>query len=251
MPFAEEYRSKGETANRTSAQYVRWVEGRRVILRILNENARTVWKHWLSEANGGKGMMANCPNTSAQIKVCPIDLEIEELAKDDPYRMERKAKRRYLVNVLERTPITVCGSCNTTTTSRTDCDACGTSLKKNDYVPMNQVKILEGGPQLFVSTLNPVEKMQAEDYDGASITDYDITFNVSGKGRDRKINAIPGEPSVLAESDFLDSETGEPQKLFDLDLLIEPDSIERIEAMLRGATVEELNNLSQPVAAAV
>ena len=248
MPFAEEAVSRGDTKKRTSANYVKWSPNYRTVLRILNPNARLAWRHWVQEANGGKGMMATCPNITAQTKVCPIDKQIVGLEKTDPVYTDRKAKKRFIVNVLDRTPVTICPSCSNETPGKV-CQFCSTDLKKADFVPLNKVKILEGGPQLFSQNLNAVEKMQRDDFD-VDITGYDINFTVTGTGRDRKIAAIPVPPSELSESDFEDPETGEPQKLFDLDLLTEPNSIEEIELMLQGATLEEIISVREPVAVA-
>lgn len=239
-PFSEEFKSYDETQKRTSAQYVKFTEDHRVVLRILDTHARTVWKHWLGEANGGKGMMANCPNTASN-RICPVCKSLDGLNNDDPKKQDRKAKRRFITNVLDRTPVTVCNSCNNVVSGKV-CPNCKADLKKHDFVPMNKVKILEGGPELFNRTLNAVEKIQAEDFN-VDITGYDINFTTTGKMRDRKIAALPQSPSELSEDAMNDPETDEPQKLYDLDLLSEPTSVEQIEMMLNGATLEEINSV--------
>lgn len=243
MAFAEDTTTRNftETRKRTSNSYVKFTPDYRVVLRILNPNAKKVWKHWIPEANGGKGLMAVCPNTTAQDSVCPIESSLRGLAKEDPRVIERKAKKRFIVNVLDRTPYTVCDSCNERTPGK-KCQSCGADLRKNEFTPLNQVKILEGGPQLFTQTLNGVDRLQNEEF-GLDITDYDITFATQGTGRDRKITALPGAASEIGEADLVDATTGEPQKLFDLDLLSEPSTREEIELMLKGGTLEELNNL--------
>jgi len=84
--------------------------------------------------------------------------------------------------------------------------------------------------------------MQFEDF-GVDITEYDITLTTSGKGRDRRIAAIPQKPEPLDAAWLIDPETNEPQKQYDLDNLSEPNSVEEIELMLQGATMEQLNAL--------
>jgi len=242
MPFVEaptyDY---SDTRKRTSSSYVKFSPDYRVILRMLNPQAKLVWKHWLSEANAGRGMMANCPNTSSQIRPCPIEKSLVGLAKDNTQLLERRAKKRYIVNVLDRTPYTICNACNDDTPKAQVCQTCGATLKNHDFGPLNRVKLLEGGPRLFVENLMAVEKMQKEDFPEAEITDYDITFTTTGIGRERRIAPIPQAPSVLPEDALLNSETGETQSLFDLDLLAEPSSLEEINLMLTGATLEEIN----------
>lgn len=248
MPFVETH-DFTTTRKRTSDSYVKFSPDHRVVLRMLNTNARLAWKHWIPEANAGRGLMANCPNNDPRIKICPIEKSLVGRERTDDYVIQRRAKKRYMVNVLDRTPFGACPSCNTQTPKAKNCQSCGASLPaKVEYSPLNKVKILEGGPQLFETTLNAVEKMQKEDFPAAEINDYDIVFTTQGTGRDRKISAIPQAPEIVDDvvittpnEWLLDPETGEPQKLFDLDLLIEPTPVQEIEAMLAGATIEELN----------
>jgi hypothetical protein len=240
MPFSEEPRTYSETRSRTSTQYVKFSPEYRVVLRILNTGARTIWKHWIPQANGGKGFGVNCPNTSSQVRPCPIDKMMEGLSDDDPKRGEYRARRRFVVNVLDRTPHATCDSCGNLTPGK-KCQFCGANLSKAEFQPLNQVKILEGGPELFNKTLNPIEKMYKEDHD-VDISGYDITFMTQGVGRERQIAATPMTPAELSADAFIDAE-GKEQKLFDLDLLAEPTTVEEIEAFLRGATIKEVNEL--------
>jgi hypothetical protein len=242
MPFAEiaPVKSYVETRKRTSAAYVKFTEDYRITLRMLNVGARTIWKHWIPQANKGIGMSANCPNVRADMSVCPLEAGVKGLAKDDPVRRDAVARRRFVVNVLDRTPYTTCSACNTDTPGKV-CINCGNDLKKgHDFKPLNKVKIMEGGVQLFNYSLNPIQEMQQEDHN-ADITEYDIVFTTAGTGRDKKIAAIPQKPEALDESALLDPETGEAQALFNLDDLAEPTPIEEIEMMLKGATMQEIN----------
>jgi hypothetical protein len=250
MSFVETY-DYSTTRKRTSDSYVKFSPDYRTVLRILDDKAVLGWKHWITEANKGKGMMATCPNTSPGANICPIEQSLKGLPKDDPQVLERRAKKRYLVNVLDRTPHTICPSCNESAPKAKQCQSCGTALKASlDYAPLNRVKLLEHGPRLFAEGLNAVEKMQKEDYPKAEITDYDITFTTSGTGREKKIAAIPQAPTFDADDNVVTTpaewladpeNNGEPQKRWDLQLLTEPTSVEEIEAMLTGAGLDELN----------
>lgn len=242
MPFAAALPTydKTATAQRTGVNYVKFDEAYRVTLRILNPESRVVYKHFIEQANGGRGTSVVCPNITAQTRVCPVELAVAGLPKDDPDRKAANARRRYVVNVLDRTPYTTCSTCDTFTPG-TKCSSCGAALKNHDFKPLNKIKILEGGPRLFLDSLEAIDKMQREDLNDIDITEYDITFTTSGKGRDKKISALPRDPSPLAESDLLDAETGEPQKVYSLDDLSEPTQIEEIKLQLRGASIDELN----------
>lgn len=239
MPFAEEMRSYSDTRKRTSTDYVKFSPTYRTVLRMLNPQARTVWKHWIDEANGGRGMTANCPNTAPGMSVCPIEKSVAGLARDDEERRAKGARRKFMVNVLDRTPYTTCNACGNSTPGK-KCVNCAADLKGHDFEPLNKVKILESGPRLFNQTLNAVERMQIEDF-SAEITEYDITFMTQGEGRDRQITAQPQKVEPFNNDWLIDKETNESQKLYDLDLLSEPSTVEEIEAMARGATIDELN----------
>lgn len=238
MPFSEEPRTYSETRNRTSSSYVKFSPEYRTVLRILDTTAKTIWKHWLPMANGGKGFAVNCPNTSSQVRPCPIEKMVAQMSDDDPKRRELSARRRFVVNVLDRTPHTVCDACGNTTPGK-KCQFCKADVSKGEFQPLNQVKILEGGPELFNKGLNPIEKMYSEDH-GVAIDAYDLVFMTQGVGRDRQIAVNPLKIEDLPDEAFLD-ENGERQKLFDLDLLAEPTSIEEIEMYLAGATIKEVN----------
>lgn len=243
MPFSPEPRSKSETAKRTSREYVKFSPDYKVVLRILDTNARMVYKHWIPQANGGRGMTANCPNFAhaSQVNSCPIEQSAAGLPKDSEEAREKRARPKFIVNVLDRTPYTTCSSCQTFTPGR-KCQNCGADLKGATFTPLNKIKILESGPQLFNQGLNAVDRMQKEDF-GVDITEYDINFITQGVGRERKVQPLPQEPSPLPKDAFLDPETKEDQKVYNLDDLVEGDSVEVIKAMLAGATIEELNSI--------
>lgn len=241
MSFAEDTRSYSDTAKRTSASYLKFTPEYKVVIRVLNPEAKRVFKHWIQAANGGKGAMVVCPNITAQTNVCPI-CPPRKLEKDDP-RIQDRAKKRFVVNVLDRTPYTTCTACNNETPSASGkkCINCGADVRKLDFKPLNKVKIMEGGPRLFIEELTGIEKSMKEDIEDTDITSYDISLVTSGTGRERKIKGVPMlPPEPLSETALLD-DTGEAQKLFDLDLLSEPASIEEIKMMLAGATFEEIN----------
>lgn len=247
MPFSEERRSFDDTRKRTGSEYLKFTPEYRTVARILNEEARTVWKHFIPQANGGKGFGVVCPNTAPGMNVCPVEQSVAHLPKDDPERKSSTARKRFIVNVLDRTPYTVCSSCNSPTPAKIAgrekvCTSCNASLKGLDFKPLNKVKILEGGPMLFNQQLNPIEEMQRLEND-TDITGYDLTFTTQGAGRDKRVNVLPQDPKPLEDDAFIDAETGEEQQLFDLDLVADPATPEEITLLLQGATLEQVNAL--------
>lgn len=234
MPFSKELRKFDDTEKRTSFDYVKFTTAYRVVLRMLNPEAREVWKHFIKVANGGKGWGVVCPGRYE----CPIEQSVAHLTREDEERKAVIARRKFVINVLDRTPYTTCKSCGTATPGK-KCISCQADLKQHDFAPLNKVKILEQGPRLFNEVLNNVDRLQREEL-GKEITEYDLTFSTQGEGRERSIAAIPQPAAPLNEAWLNDPETGEPQALFDLDLLTEPASIAEIEAATRGASAEEL-----------
>src|SRR3954464_3446676 len=99
MPFAEATRTYSDTRKRSGSDYVKFSPDYRIVLRMLNPTAKTVWKHWIDEANGGRGMGANCPNTSAGMTICPIEQSVASLPRDSEDRRAKNARRKFIVNV--------------------------------------------------------------------------------------------------------------------------------------------------------
>ena len=244
MSFSEEMPKKtwDETKRRPTTDYVKFTPDYRVTLRMIDTTARTVWKHWIGQANKGKGLSANCPNARADMSVCPLEASVKNLPKDSPERRDTVARRRFVVNVLDRTPYTTCLSCNAPTpqTRAKECINCHADTSKHDFAPLNKVKIVEGGVKLFNQTLNPIQQMQFEDYNGADITQYDIVFTTMGEGRDKQISAVPQPPKELPASVFLNPETNEKQTIYNLDDLAEPTPLAEISMMLAGASFIEI-----------
>lgn len=250
VPFSEELPKKSydETRKRTSAEYVKFTPEWRVTLRMLDTHARSVWKHWIPQANKGRGLSANCPNVRADMSVCPLEASVRSLPKDSQERKDKVARRRFVVNVLDRTNYTTCVACNQQTpqTRTKECVSCHADLSKATFAPLNKIKIMEGGVKLFNQTLNPIQQMQYEDYNGVDITQYDIIFTTTGEGRDKQISAIPQPPKELPEEVFNDPETGEKQAIYNLDDLAEPSTIEEINLMLSGASLQEILAVRDP-----
>lgn len=246
MPLSEERRSYDETQERTGAEYIKFTPDYRTVIRILQPEARTVWKHFIPQANQGRGSGAVCPNTAPGLNVCPIEQSVADLPRESQERKDNTARRRFIINVLDRTPYATCPHCSAQTPGKTKpsttgkfCVSCDGSLKGADFKPLNKVKILEQGPKLFNQQLNTIEKIQLEET-GKPITDYDITITAQGNNRDRVLTAMPQDPKEIAPEELNDPETGEPQKLWDLDLLAEPTSSEVITLMIQGASREQI-----------
>lgn len=239
-------RTYDETVKRTGVDYIKFTPEYRTVIRLLQDQARIVWKHFIQQANQGRGSGAVCPNTAPGMNVCPLEQKYSHLPKEDQERRDNQARKRFIINVLDRTPHTTCKSCNTLTPGKTTpaasgkfCVNCEASLKGHDFAPLNKVKILEQGPNFFKKQLDVIEAMQLEEAN-TPITGYDLTITTTGVGRDRTLTAMPQDPKEIKDEELLDPETGEPQKLWDLELLAEPESSEVITLMMQGASFEQI-----------
>lgn len=248
MPVAEEpqarTRSREETLERKSTDYVKFSPFYRTVVRLLQDNARTVWKHYVPQANKGGGLSAVCPNIVPGLNACPIEQKYSDLPKDDPERRANNARKRFIINVLDRTPHTTCPHCSALTPGKTGADRkgkfcinCDGDLKGTDFAPLNKLKILEQGPKLFYQ-FNTIEKLQLEEIE-KPISGYDITITSEGVGRDRVLTAMPGADKELEKDAMLDDE-GNEQTLYDLELLAEPTASEAILLMLQGASIDQI-----------
>lgn len=237
-------RSPEETLERTSVAYVKFTNDYRTVIRLLQSNARKTWKHFIPQANKGGGLSVVCPNTAPGLSLCPIEAKYADLPRDNPERKNNNARQRYIINVLDRTPHTICKSCNSLTPGKRGpegtgkfCVTCAADLKGLDFKPLNKIKLLEQGPKLFYQ-FNTIEKLQLEEIE-KPILDYDIIITSEGVGRDRVLTANPGPDKPLEEDALLDSD-GEQQELYDLEALAEPTSPEAITLFLGGATYDQV-----------
>jgi len=177
------------------------------VIRILDANAVLYLTHYL------EGATVMCTGDG-----CPICQSNERLIVDNPETYKNiKAYspriRRYHVNVLDRTLMKVCPSCNTEmkkigNSFPAACTNCNTMLLEVKEAQSNKVKVLSRGVQLF-EQFNALEESVLDDKGNPMpITSYDIVLSVSGTGRQTKITAIPlankNEPVNVDEKSLFD-----------------------------------------------
>lgn len=214
-------------------KYLRFVEGTPLIVRILDKVAYGANKHWIKRANASVLCLG---------EACPI-CKNNELLREQQSDSFKKAKgyigisRRYLVNVLDRTPVLK--------DSETDVeyypskgrfptvDPSGEkSLVGLNPEPSNTIKVLERGKELFEQlkmihneTLNISMDADGQEVIEGGLTSFDIKLITMGSGKEMAISVMP----LLLNNDdvnpILDASGLEPHILSSLGIELTPDEM--------------------------
>jgi len=131
---------------------------------------------------------------------CPVCENNKRIIRDNPNEFRKVSSyaprvERHSVNVLDRTPAKVCPSCGKEYKKEgqnfpTSC-TCGASLVNVEVKPLNKIKILSKGKDLF-SQLNILQDSILDDKkEPVGLKNFDISLFVSGTGRDTKTTAVP------------------------------------------------------------
>ena len=173
-------------------------------IRILDEVATDSFYHYIGRYSV-KCLASDCP-------VCESNREIymsepEEFRKNPSYFGRRT---RYFVNVFDKTLAKKCESCgiDVKETNLVMCPKCQTSIATVIPQPINEVRVLSKGPQLFEDQLSVLDgSVTGMDGEPLGITGFDINLVIRGTGKDTVTTAIPNvastAPVVLSDEDEL------------------------------------------------
>lgn len=141
------------TTNRSNkvSRFMRLDEGRPVTVQVLERQATGYWKFWFNDSSGRRVAWA-----AQDGEMCPISQRNAELRQSDPVNGRNhpdyiKPQRQFAVNVLDVTPMIICGECGGAyfpQEKQKTCD-CGASLAGIKPQPLNMVRVLERGQKLF------------------------------------------------------------------------------------------------------
>ena len=132
---------------------------------------------------------------------CPICADNHRIYMENPdsYRdisgYSPKSKR-YIFNVLDRTPVKICTNCGAenpkvTSSFPTSCFSCSTIIVNEKPKPAMKVKLLSCGVKL-ATAINSIDKtVNTDDGEPIGFTNYDIKLSVEGTGKTRNIIPIP------------------------------------------------------------
>lgn len=227
MPFAEPEQKK-DFSKFKKTEFLMLPEGTSII-RIVQPEARKKQTHYLNMSYV-ECLGADCP-------ICKNNQQLR-LEYPETYFSERgfsAKRRRYYVNVIDRTLAVTCPECGKEwkTTGPTQC-SCGKSLIGVALAPINKIKVMANGPTLFEEDLNALEKLVLDaDKNPVGIMNFDIALLVKGTGKDRTISAVPQQISEL------DIDTSK-MEMYDLDkVLIHLEANEMLD-LQRGVSLKDL-----------
>jgi hypothetical protein len=174
-------------------------------VRILTDGYLTIQTHFINRATV-QCLGENCP-ICASNKM--LQVQYPDTFRDEPKYAPRRTVN--LVNVLDKTPVMICPKCGaeirTQTPGPRTC-VCG-EIVTSAPVPSNKVKVLSRGVTLF-DQLDAINNAILDTKgERIGLTGYDLTFVVSGTGKNKTITPIAGsntEKPVVNDKDLFDLE---------------------------------------------
>jgi len=190
MAFAKLEDDSPNTSSRKT-NYLKIVPGVPTVIRILDDHPVKVFKHWVRDG-AGRMVGVRCLGPSD----CPICQRNAQLGFNRDHPDYIPSRKRYRVNVVDLTPVKRCPKCGaayaaTAAPSLCSVDGCGGNLSNVQPEPLDEVKILERGPQLM-GQFNALE-MAPHPMTGEHmpIQAYPIMLVATGKGKDMVITVVP------------------------------------------------------------
>lgn len=231
---------KTEQKTKFVNNYLTLREGFPVLVQILGD-ATQKFQHWMKTPDKPKGFPVPCLG----YRDCPICLRNRSLGEN--YREHPdfiSVAKRYLVNVVDLTPCKRSGDevylgvpDNTGKLVFPSQDSKGNSLESVPVTPVNEVKILERGPDLFEKKLRPLAVAGAvtdADDNPLDITQFPIQLTLTGSGRTADVGVVPkvGNRSTINPNDYQD-------KLIDLTAGLRY-TADEIEEMMHGTSFADI-----------
>jgi hypothetical protein len=230
MPFAKITERKPYDSQFKKTEFIDLPAGNHSI-RLIDSEAFNIFTHYVRNAYI-QCLGEDCP-------VCKSNKQIILTNPKDFKQVPGYSSRteRYLTNVLDRTPAKLCPTCGKYTkkvgqTYPTTC-ACGAVLVGVTEAPINKVRVLAKGKDLF-SQFNVLETTVLDaSKEPIGINNFDITLVVSGTGRDTKIIAVP----MTSSNDVV--EVPEEDR-FDVENVSLKLTEEEIMSLLNGVAVRDI-----------
>lgn len=172
-------------------------------VRILSQDRLVVDTHYVNKTTV-QCLGEDCPICANNKNLI---MQFPESFRDEPHYSPRRQVK--MVNVLDKTLVRICSSCDTEVRSGMTCPKCNTIIT-SEPVQSNTIKVLSKGVTLFDS-LDAINNgiMDAKG-ERVGITNYDVTLAVSGTGKNRITTPIAGQvtgPVAYNAEDLFDLET--------------------------------------------
>ncbi len=191
---------------RYGSDFIKLTNEHQTVVRVLDTKPEVNWSHFVPRghhafptANAGKGMSFMCPGWDD----CPICTWNRAQKKNDPKTKDvLNARRLYTFNVLDRTPVVSCPSCEAEHYEvgggyPSECE-CGADLSETEAGPRNKVQIMQKGKRI-------VEQLQSfeDEPELGDLREYDIKLDTRGQGSDSMTTCIPKQKTKIDIVDTL------------------------------------------------
>ena len=216
----------------TKTKYFIWTPGQHII-RILDEDIPRVTCYWFGTAYV-QALGFDDPQAMQNKR---IKLENPETFKQ--IKGYRPPSDRYFVNVLDRSVVKICPSCQSEIKSVNGvfplviCPVCAKgNLSGVSIAPLNQVRVLSGGKTLFEQFITLQNSNLLENGEPRGVQNFDIILYVVGTGNQRSTVAV-------ATTNF-DAVEVSPEQKFDTTKQIAKGNEEEMEQLLRGVVLRDI-----------
>lgn len=239
-PFADFPERRERTADFNRPVFLRFREGTPTTVRILDQHAEKVLKHWINKTKTS----VLCLGAD-----CPICQQNEVIRRENPKTFQKikgyiPVQRRWMVNVLDRTLVIkdeetgeeyypVKGKFPTVTSDGER------SLVNLQPVPSNTIKILERGQTLFEMFAVIHADSVVEDENGGEsggITTFDVKLVAAGSGTDMVISVIP-QNRTDDVTPILEQNNLTPYVLSAIGVELTPDEVTEV---VRGVSIRDV-----------
>jgi hypothetical protein len=190
------------TFTKKKLEFINLVPGNSVI-RILDQDYVAVESHFINRVS------IACLGDE-----CPICQNNRKIIMENPESFRdingySAKSTRYFINVMDKTPTKICPQCKAEIKQNIPtCPSCNTVIVNVAPAPLNKVKILSKGKQLFEQLIALENTIVDDQGNRRGLTNFDITLVVAGSGKTATCTPIftgaVGASVVVAEEDKFD-----------------------------------------------
>jgi len=199
--LADSEKRKSKSGIRFGSDFIKINSDHQTIIRVLDAKPEVAWQHFVPKghhafpkANNGKGMSFICPGPNNGCPICAWNRKQREADPDTKDLL--KARKVYSFNVLDRTPVVVCPSCEAEYYESggsypEECE-CGADLSDVEPTPRNKVQIMQKGKRI-------IEQLQSfeEEAELGDLREYDIKLDTRGKGSESMTTCVPKQKTKI------------------------------------------------------
>ena len=231
----DESEKRTTTRARYGSDFVKITSEHQTVVRVLDVKPEVHWSHFVPKghhafpnANAGKGMSFMCPGWDD----CPICAwnRIQKKA-DLKTKDVLNARKLYTFNVLDRTSVVVCPSCEAEHyegggSYPSECE-CGANLSEVTATPRNKIQIMQKGKRIVDQFKSFEEEPELGD-----LKEYDVKLDTRGKLNEAVTTCVPKQKTKVDEAELFGEDWRD--KLYDIKQVTSPLSGDVIKRILQG-----------------